>query len=368
MNLNLLGVINDRSYGLVCLNYLASLAKRGVQTSFFPVVGPITAPEQYGDTIRAALQHQDDFNDRAPSLRIWHANALAEHVGRGKRVGYTIFELDRFTPRELNHLRSQDQVVTCSKWGAGVLEANGIKASVVPLGVDPTIFFPANLSESPRPEGPTVFAHYGKWEIRKGVDVLKTAFNRAFDKSDNVVLRLHCWNPFLIKYDQQGNIVADENKTWEDYFKKSRLGDKIEVAPWLATQYDVANSMRAADVGVFPARAEGWNLELLEMMACGKRVITTNNTGHTEYVEHIHNAMLIETPNKESAFDGVFFHNQGNWSAFDEDEVDQLVEYMRAAHACTCIDDKYVNVGGVETARKFTWDNAVKKLVEVIYA
>jgi glycosyltransferase involved in cell wall biosynthesis len=209
-----------------------------------------------------------------------------------------------------------------------------------------------------------VFAHYGKWEIRKGIDVLQTAFNRAFTKKDNVKLRLHCWNPFLIKYDQQGNVISDENKTWEDYFKKSPLGDKIEVAPWLPTQVDIANSMRVADVGVFPARAEGWNLELLEMMACGKHVITTNHSGHTEFANKF-NSSLIEVPERESAYDGVFFHNQGEWAAFDEDQIEQLVEHMRVAHKKVQVGWE-INGEGINTAQRFTWDNAVKKLVEVI--
>lgn len=364
MNLNLLGVINDRSYGLVCLNLLNSLSKIGTRTSFFPVVGPISAPEQYREVIQNAIDNQEDFDPSAPSVRIWHAHGLAEHVGRGKHVGFTIFELDRFSDRELNHLRSQDQVITCSHWGQRILSINGIKSDVVPLGIDPSIFSPAN---TPRTPGPTVFAHYGKWELRKGIDVLQVAFNRAFGKSDNVKLRLHCWNPFLIKYDHNGHVVSDENKTWENYFKKSKLGDKIEIAPWLPTQYDIAESMRAADVGVFPTRAEGWNLELLEMMACGKRVITTNNTGHTEYVKHIENSLLIETPNQEVACDGVFFNGQGNWAEFEEEQIDQLAEYMRAEHIMIQnVDPNYINVGGIETARKFTWDNAAKKLLEVL--
>lgn len=361
MNLNLLGVINDRSYGLVCLNFLDCLTKRGIRTSFFPIVNPVSATENYRNTIQTALNNQDTFDPNAPSLRIWHANGLAEHVGRGKRIGYTIFELDRFTPRELNHLRSQDLVITCSKWGADILERNGFKTAVVPLGADPNVFSPAN---TPRPEGPTVFAHYGKWELRKGIDVLQVAFNRAFTKGDNVKLRLHCWNPFLIKYDQHGNVVLDENKKWEEYFKKSKLGDKVEVVPWLPTQADIADSMRAADVGVFPARAEGWNLELLEMMACGKPVITTNYSGHTEFVNNS-NAMLIEVSERESAFDGVFFHNQGNWAAFEEDQIEQLVVYMRNAHGATQ-DGLGGNEHGLMTAKQFTWDNAAKKLVEAL--
>ena len=49
-----------------------------------------------------------------------------------------------------------------------------------------------------------------------------------------------------------------------------------------------------ADCGLFPARAEGWNLELLEMMACGKQVIATNYSAHTEFCTK-ENSILIES-------------------------------------------------------------------------
>ena len=41
--------------------------------------------------------------------------------------------------------------------------------------------------------------------------------------------------------------------------------------------------MSQVDCGVFPSRAEGRNLELLEMMSAGKHVITTDYSAHTEF-------------------------------------------------------------------------------------
>ena len=63
--------------------------------------------------------------------------------------------------------------------------------------------------------------------------------------------------------------------------------------------------MRDADCGVFPARGEAWNLELLEMMSCGRLVIATDFAGHTEYADH-ENALLIQIDELEPAADPVW--------------------------------------------------------------
>ena len=68
--------------------------------------------------------------------------------------------------------------------------------------------------------------------------------------------------------------------------------------------------MSQTDCGVFPARAEGWNLELLEMMSCGKNVIATNYSSHTEFCNS-ENCMLVETTELEDAHDGKWFRGQG---------------------------------------------------------
>ena len=80
-------------------------------------------------------------------------------------------------------------------------------------------------------------------------------------------------------------------------YKGSGLGNKIRMIPRQKTQNDVYNIMIQTDCGVFPARAEGWNLELLEMMACGKQVIATNYSAHTEFCNP-DNCRLINTAKK----------------------------------------------------------------------
>ena len=62
---------------------------------------------------------------------------------------------------------------------------------------------------------------------------------------------------------------------------------RVKMIPRVNTSEEVARIMGQVDCGVFPARGEGWNLELLEMMSMGKPVIATNYSGHTQFCDRI---------------------------------------------------------------------------------
>ena len=218
----------------------------------------------------------------------------------------------------------------------------------MPLGVDTDLFKP-HLSSRPQ----TVFFNCGKWEKRKGHDVLLECFNNAFTQKDNVELWMMCENPF----------IGEDNQKWIDLYKSSPLGSKIRIIPRQQTHKDVYNIMRQTDCGIFPARAEGWNLELLEMMACGKTVIATNYSAHTEFC-NLDNTMLIEPDGLEQAKDGVFFSGDyGQWASLGHDSKGQLVNHMRAFHKDKQTQHK-LNNAGVDTANIFTWQNSTQRLID----
>ena len=122
--------------------------------------------------------------------------------------------------------------------------------------------------------------------------------------------------------------------------------------------------MSQSDCGVFPARAEGWNLELLEMMACGKTVIATNYSAHTEFCDS-NNSMLIDTDGLEQAKDGVFFSGSyGKWASFSESSKEQLIEHMRTVHRLKGYNPHdLLNSNGIKTANQFTWKNSAQELL-----
>jgi glycosyltransferase involved in cell wall biosynthesis len=113
--------------------------------------------------------------------------------------------------------------------------------------------------------------------------------------------------------------------------------------------------MRQADCGIFPSRAEGWNLGLLEMLSCGKPCITTNYSAHTEFCNK-ENSFLIDIGEFEPAYDGKWFFGQGSWAKMGQKQIDQCIEYMRHVYRNKII----TNTEGIKTAEQFSWTNSAK--------
>lgn len=345
--------VNQLGYGIAGLNFLLELNKHH-KVSFFPI-GQVEAHPEVHPILSETHKNATMFNVDAPCLRIWHQHDMSQRVGRGKMFGMPIFELDTFSELEKHHLNTLDTVLVNSDWAAGVIESNiGKKASVVPLGVDNSIFTPQPIED--KKDNTTRFLNMGKWEVRKGHDVLVDIFTKSFAPHDDVELWLCCHNPFY---------SAEENKEWEDYYLNSPYGYKIKIVPRLESQEDVAKVMNSVDCGIFPTRGEGWNLEALEMMACGKHVITTNYSGHTQFCNE-NNSYLINTPRLETAFDGKWFTGQGRWANIGQDEIHSFSLAMRDIYKKKNSGSDMVNKKGLETAQEFSWENSTKKLVEVI--
>ncbi len=341
-------------YGVAGAHLLSALQRRGIPLSYFPI-GPVDQSITENAALAVALDAQGTFRQDVPSVRLSQQFDLAQHVGRGPRVGFTIFELDTFTPRELHHLRSQDALIVCSEWARDVCVQNGVTSlpiHVVPLGVDRTVFH--DLVAPTRRWTETVFMQVGKLEPRKGQRELLRAFEAAFTTKDAVRLVLACRNPF---------VSTERMNELTKPFRTSPMAQRISLMTTeLPTQRDVAALMAGADCGVFAARAEGWNLEALEMLALGKTVIATNCTAHTAYLNDT-NARLIEMDGLEPAHRGAA---TGRWSAWGEAQHEQLVAHMRAVHATRQTLGPITNEAGLRTADAFTWDSSAEHLLRAL--
>jgi glycosyltransferase involved in cell wall biosynthesis len=355
MDLNITTPVNTLGYGVVGLNLLLALERLGHRPALWPM-GDTEAPYEHHDLLRRMAERTAAYNPRAASLRVSNQGNLAQHVGKGPHCALPVFELTRFTPVERHHLGAQDLIFVASRWAKQVLVDNGIdetKLRVAPFGTDLETF---RFVERVAP-GPTVFLNIGKWEVRKGHDVLAEAFSKAFGAKDDVRLVLLTPNPFY---------SAEESRDWSEAYIGSPLGARITVIEErLPGQHEVAALIAKADCGVFPFRAEGWNLGLAEMMAMGKSVIATNYSAPTEYLRP-DNARLIEIDRLEDAEDARWFHGQGQWAEFGERQIEQLVEHMRAVHRLKQRGELRPNTAGRDTMAGLTWEGTARVIMDAV--
>jgi glycosyltransferase involved in cell wall biosynthesis len=336
MEVNIVGPCTTQtSYGLVVLNLCKALDDLGNKVSLFPL-GQVEQHSYFN--IKEWVENSFLFNKEAPCVRIFHQHSLDLFCGK-LHIGFPIFELDRFTPRQRHHLQSCDVLLSCSKWAQEVVPR---KSSLVPLGVDLELFSPLpNFNEKP------AFLHIGKTEVRKRSYEIVDCFAQEF-KDDDVELWL-AWS----------NIFTG-NEDWDRYAKQ-KLGDKVKFVPRM-DYVDLPKLINKADALISMSSAEGWNLPILEGMACEKWVIATDCTGQTEFLDD--SCHKIEVDELEWAQDGQWFNREGKWYKVGEKQKTQFKEHLRDIY--NKIKAGSVNSAARERAKEFSWENSAKKLITSI--
>lgn len=353
MAINVCAPVNDLGYGTVGRNLIKALYKIGAEPAMFPI-GNATVPTNELEIFQKAAERAKFYNTHAPSLRLWHAWDLAQHPTRGKRSAATFFELDTLNTTEIYQLNQMDHVFAFGEWAREVMRKNGVVSPIetIHCGVDREIF-----SARPLPvDGPTRFINAGKWEIRKGHDILLEAFQSAFGKDDDVELVMLCDNPFL---------SPQETNEWVKHYKQYPMGHKINIHPRLETQREVAELFASCHCGVFLSRGEGWNLEAMELLSMGRQVIATACTAHLDFLNH-DNSYLLPVGPLEFAWDGKWFNGQGRWYQITQDTIKDAAITMRAIHERRRQGKLTLNESGVRTADRYSWESAAKKICETL--
>ena len=140
------------------------------------------------------------------------------------------------------------------------------RVHVIPLGVDPEVFRPG-VAPLALPPGPDLrFLFVGGTIFRKGIDLLLSAFARAFRPTDGVGL--------VIK--DMGTKTFYRGQTAEAGVAKLReQGYSVEYIDRDLGEAEIAGLYAACDCLVHPFRGEGFALPVVEAMACGLPVIVT---------------------------------------------------------------------------------------------
>jgi glycosyltransferase involved in cell wall biosynthesis len=349
-NLNVMAPINSLGYGVASLNTLINLR------NFFDIaLFPIGNNQEVAQIFPQEVARSPMFDADAPCLKIWHEFDMSVRVGKGDLIAFPFFEVDEFNDQKKHHLAQCEKVITSCQWAADIVrkEVADSNVFVAPLGVDRTVFY--NNRES-QPTEKFILFNCGKWEVRKGHDVMLEIFQRAFPDNTDVELWMMCQNPVA---------NPEYNQKWNNYYMQD---PRVRLLNRCNTHKELSDIMRSVSCGFFPSRAEGWNLELLEMMSCGKPVVTTDYSAHTEFCTD-ENSYKVKPKSLEKAFDGMYFREEdkGNWASLKGIEND-LVEAIREVYEQWKKDGDVVNKEGIKTAQNMSWAVTANKVKEAINA
>lgn len=302
------------------------------------------------ESIYNGLENRETFSNNDACFKLWHGNDFFTKVyGSGKYGGLSFFEIDKLTNIEKQSYNLLDIIFMPSLWAKNILEEHGIKKPIVvcPMGVDTSVF-DGITPEDKKQKNTYIFINIGKFEIRKGHDILVDIFNNAFDENDDVELWMINDNPFLHQ---------KQMEQWISLYKNSKLSSKIRLFPRIPDQKQLSKIMSYADCGIFPSRGEGWNNEAIEMMAMDKPIIITNYSAHTQFCNK-DNSYLVDIENIEPANDGKWFNGFGNWASIKEKEINQFIEYMKYVYKNNIRN----NTKGLETAISLSWYNTANTI------
>ena len=196
----------------------------------------------------------------------------------GPKIAYNVWESTLQPEGYFNKLKEFDELWVPSKWQRYCSIAQGYDANkikVVPEGVDVHTFFPEKVSTPLTSDGRFKFFLAGRWDYRKSIKEIIETFLKTFDKDEPVDLIVSVDNPFS----------GDGMKSTEERLKHYGLtDDRIKIIHFPPRE-EYIRILKSCDAFVSCARSEGWNLPLIEAMACGTPSIYSNCSGQLEFAE-----------------------------------------------------------------------------------
>lgn len=242
----------------------------------------------------------------------------------GPKIAYVVWESTELPSHFFEKLKDFDEVWTPSSWQRECMINQGIDESiikVVPEGVDNEVFFPDSQVKHPlTSDGRFKFFLAGRWDYRKSTKEIIETFLKTFDKNEPVDLLVSIDNPFS----------NDGFESTEERLKHYGLDDERIKILHFPSRQDYIDILKSCDVFVSCARSEGWNLPLIESMACGTPSIYSNCSGQLEFAEG--KGIPVNIKGERSASQSSYNHFNQMVGNYYEPDFDHLSEKMRFAY------------------------------------
>lgn len=248
-------------------------------------------------------------------------------------------------------------IVTPSRWSAKGFLNSGVnekRISVIPHGVDPSIFQPnASVRDRARRHlnlNGFTFLSVGSMTWNKGIDLLLTAFAAVCERHPDARLLLKGTDDLYTS----GKLLDECLKNLSQHERQRIISRIIYIGGNLSME-KMASLYQAADAYVSPYRAEGFNLPILEAAACGLPVICTDGGASDDFTT---SDFSLHIASKE-----VSFEFDGCLGFRLEPNVEHLVTLLGRVIEDSAWRQSACLAGPTFTHAQFTWDIAVRKLL-----
>lgn len=195
---------------------------------------------------------------------------------------YSMFETDRAPVHYPPNLNNATETFVPSYHVKRAFNSSHIRnVSVIRPAMDTQIYMPRKTNALKKYENMYKFFICCDLTPRKGLHILLSVFFQTFANRDDVVLIVKAyWGGTSYKHKEEivNHILEVKKRCGNSKFPMVVLiGDII-------SEEQMAGLFNACDCYVAPSFGEGFNLPVLQAMACGKPVIATDWSGHEEFI------------------------------------------------------------------------------------
>jgi glycosyltransferase involved in cell wall biosynthesis len=339
-------------YAMSCRALLKELDQLGVYATYqyvyglgtpFPVEEPVSANDYKLNVIR------DRQVPRRSEISVVYGqgDVFSRNTGRYK-IGFTMLEVDGFPPEWIRQANTMDEVWVPTEFNrVGFLEC-GLERPIrkMPLGVDINYFHPG-IKAFPSPAGEYTFLTTFEWGERKEPWLLLKTFNEVFQSREPVRLVCKVMN-------------RDPSVSLKDEIRGLGLrssGGKINYLFNLEfPHYQLGSLYRSADCFLSVSRGEGWDMPLMEAMACGLPCIATDWGAHQEFF-HAGVGYPLRVRGTIAAKARCPYYEGFRWADPDPDHLRFLLRYVYENR------DNARTLGQAaaqEVAARWTWSQAAR--------
>ena len=290
--------------------------------------------------------------------------------GNPKPIAFRTWDFGPYPPDWIDKINNDfQQLWVYSEWTLRQALNSGLaeeKVRKVSLGIQSDIFsengdnlFNINSEKGFR------FLFVGAAVQRKGIDVLLKAFKLAFSARDDVCLVIKDFvsNPlYRNTYEQKAITKYQEEKNNPELIYLDKHLSPIE----LAALY------RSCQFGVFPYRAEGFGVPILESMACGTPCLVPRfgpcldfcSESSALFVEHREISLPIE---KKFTYNSLGYETRISEINICEVDPEDLAKKMRIAYEMEQKQYQKLSTISAQNARNFTWGNAAHSIEKHLF-